>query len=150
MKKILTAISLILALSCVASKAQDMRQFSSRVDDNFKNKHPDWRPHTKQTVGTNTGYTWLVGKRIVDCFFGYLESEETAKIEYENRMRGYPVGPKAKLKDLGDEAVLYKVDSSEESTIIFRKSNVVVIIRAPSFAVAEGLAKEIAGLIPNK
>jgi hypothetical protein len=149
MKKILTGIA-ILVLYCVASNAQDMQAFSSRVDDNFKTKHPDWKPHSKQTVGTNTGYTWFVGKKIVHCFFEYTESEEAAKREYENNMRGYPVGPKAKLKELGDEEVLYKSDGCEESTIIFRRSNVVVTIRAPAIAVAEGLAKEIAGLVPNK
>jgi hypothetical protein len=150
MKKILTVITLFLALSTATSNAQDMRQFSSQLDENFKNKHPDWKPHSKQVYGTNTTYTWYVGKTRLQCMVGYTDSEQTAKREYENHKIGYPVGPKAHLKDLGDEAVLYKSDSREESTIIFLKSNVLVFIRAPTFGLAQGLAKEIAGLIPNR
>jgi hypothetical protein len=146
------SLSIFLALwfCCSANiSAQDIQSFSSKVDDIFKTKHPDWKPHGKQTFGTDTGYTWFVGKEILQCMVGYTESEQRAKREYENHKIGYPVGPKAQLKDLGDEAVLYKGDMREACTIIFRKSNVVVIIIAPSFSVAEGLAKEIAGLIPN-
>ncbi len=149
MKKILTVIILILALSCVASKAQDAQSLIDKVDDNFKNRHPDWRLHSKQVVGTNTEYTWRIGKNMLQCSVGYMDSEQSAKREYENQMRGYPVGPTAKLTDLGDEAVIYK-SRVEGGTIIFRKSNVVVVLVQGPLAVSEGLAKEIAGLIPNK
>ena len=101
-----------------------------------------------QITGNSTEYTLLIGKEILQCLVGVTDSEQAAKKEYKNQIQNYPVIPTAQVKDLGDEAVLYKVDRSEENSIIFRKSNVVVLIQGPTLAISEGLAREIAGLIP--
>jgi hypothetical protein len=131
--------------------AQDAQSLISKVEDNFKTKHPDWRFLYKQIDATNTVYVYYIEKIALQFLIGYTDSEEMATKEYENYKHGMPVGPKAQLKDLGDEAVLYQSNGREKCSIYFRKSNVVVVmIGAPSFTVAEGLAKEIAGLIPNK
>jgi hypothetical protein len=149
MRKILIGIALIFFAITTASMAQDAQSLINKVDDNFKNRHPDWRLHSKQSAGTSTEYTWRIGKNMLQCSVGYMDSEQSAKREYENQMRGYPVGPTAKLNDLGDEAVIYK-SRGEGGTIIFRKSNVVVVLVQGPLVVSEGLAKEIAGLIPNQ
>lgn len=150
MKKILIGIALIFTLSSTASMAQDIQSFSSKVDDNFKNRHPDWKFVSKEIDGTNIIYSWFVGKKGLQCLVSYTASEQTAKKEYDNHNHGFSVGPNAELKDLGDEAVLYRTKGADRSSIVLRKSNVVVLIHSPTFAAAESLAKEIAELIPNK
>jgi hypothetical protein len=149
MKKILTGIILILALSCVASNAQDRQSFMSKVDANFQNKHPDWILEHKQTVRTDTEYIWKAGKDMWQFVVGYPETEEQAKKRFWSHIDGFPSGyHNDGLRGIGDEAYLIG-DRNRACTIVFRKSNVVVLIKAPSFAMGEALAKEIAELIPN-
>jgi hypothetical protein len=149
-KKILTVIALLITLSSSASLAQDVQSFSSKVDDNFKNKHPDWKFVSKAIEGTNITYNWFIGNKGLQCLVSYTASEQAAKKDYDNINRGFSVGPKAELKDLGDEAVLYQTKGYDRSSMVLRKSNVVVLIYSPTFAAADSLAREIAGLIPNK
>ncbi len=150
MKIFLTGIALIFALSLAATQAQDRLSFMSKVDAYFQNKHPDWIPDHKQSVRTDTEYIWKAGKDMWQFVVGYPETEEQAKKEYWNHIRGFPSGyHNDGLRGIGDEAVLIG-DRNRPCTIVFRKSNVVVLIKAPSFAMGEALAKEIAGLVPNK
>lgn len=147
MKKILPVIAILMLVFSIPSKARTAQSFSDKVEDHIKTKHPDWRLHTRQTYRTDTGYVWYIEKSPLQCMIGETASQQVAAKEYEGHKRGYPVGPTAQLEDLGDEAVIWK-SGSAGGTIIFRKSHVVVIIIAPAISVAEGLAKEIAGLIP--
>lgn len=150
MKKILTVIALITTLFTTPFRAQDVRTFSSKVDDLIKNKHPDWRSHMKQIDGTDISNVWFVEeKKALQCLIGYTASEQAAKREYDN-YNGFPVGPTGQLKDLGDEAVFYQSKGSEDCTIIFRKSNVAVLLMSAPCVVTKGLAQEIAELIANK
>jgi hypothetical protein len=128
--------------------SQDAQALLRKVEDHFKNRHPDWEPYRKQITGANTEYTLLNGKDMLQCLVAYTDSEQAAKSEYKNQIWNYPVIPTAQVKDLADEAVLYKVENSEENSIIFRKSKVVVLIQGSTLAICEGLAREIAGLIP--
>ena len=151
MEKILTVIALMTTLFITPFNAQDVHTFSSKVDDHIKNKHPDWRSLMKQIDGTDISNVWFVEeKKALQCLIGYTASEQAAKREYDNYNHGFSVGPTAQLKNLGDEAVFYQSNGSEACTIIFRKSNVAVLLMGGPCVVSKGLAQEIAELIANK
>lgn len=150
MKNFWVGIALIFALSLAATQAQDRQSFMSKVDANFQGKHPDWILEHKQSVRTDTEYIWKAGKDMWQFVVGYPETEEQAKKRFWSHIDGFPSGyHNGGLRGIGDEAYLIG-DRNRACTVGFRKSNVVVLIKAPSFAMGEALAKEIAGLVPNK
>ena len=61
-----------------------------------------------------------------------------------------PVSPKEKPKELGDEALLYQTGNTGSSMILFRKSNVFIIITGSSITIAKTFANHIASVIPDK
>ena len=61
-----------------------------------------------------------------------------------------PVPPKERPKGLGDEALLYQTGNSGSSMILFRKSNVFILITGSSVMDARRFSDHIADVIPNK
>jgi hypothetical protein len=148
MKRLLPAVVLLLLISPPHTTAQDAKSFLDKVREQVKLKFPSWQFVGEAMHGSVRGYTWYVEKQPLQCEIVYTESEQAAAREFANNQNGFPVAPSWKVIDIGDEAVFFLSTRGGKCFLTCRRYHVVFQMYAPTLAVAEGLAKEIAALVP--
>jgi hypothetical protein len=65
-------------------------------------------------------------------------------------MSVFEIEPKSKIAGLGEEAFLYQGEQSKGSSVVFRKSNFVVVVGGSSVVIAEDFSKQFAEMIDGK
>jgi hypothetical protein len=130
---------------------QDLPSLVGQAEDTVKKKHPDWTLVSKRQERPNEIVcqwgTLNDGMRLL-IFYG--DSEQEAVERMNLAIKFIPVGPDKKLAGLGHEAYLWKTYGRNLGIIRFGKSNVFIDLTAPSVAVAEDMARSLAGLITSK
>jgi hypothetical protein len=109
-----------------------------KVHDTLAAKEPGWKITKKESSGNRTTYRWEmagVGKAEIHIFT--TGSPEEAAAALQKRMMRVQVGPTAKLKNLGDEAYIWRGPNSDIGIIRFRKGNFVIDVGASKSAIAE-------------
>src|SRR5262249_12039327 len=77
-------------------------------------------------------------------------SEDEAAARMKESLSHLSKGPGEKISSLGDEAYLWKSAGSTYAGIRFRKANLYVEVVAPSAAMAQEIAKELADFSARK
>jgi hypothetical protein len=120
-----------------------------KVHDTLTAKEPGWKITKKESSGNRTTYRWEmagVGKAEIHIFT--TGSPEEAAAALQNRMNRVQVGPTAKLKNLGDEAYIWKGPNLDTGIIRFRKGNFVIDVGASKSAIAEKFSAYAAEAMP--
>lgn len=118
-----------------------------KVHDTLTTKEPGWKITKKESEGSRTTYLWEmegVDKARIHIFT--TGSPEEAAVTLQKQIHSLQVGPTAKLKNLGDEAYVWK----GTGIIRFRKGNFVIDVGATKSAIAEKLSAYTAEAVPEK
>lgn len=146
----LRLLSILLSVS-VTIVAQDFASLLERAKNTVTARDPALELISKtQEQENEVVYQWgsLQGRVRLLVFFGASEQEATDKMRFSLKILSMGAGER--VADIGDEAYLAKNDVTGLGVIRFRKSNVFIDLAAPSVAMAEDLARSLAGLIPGK
>ena len=134
--------------------AKDFPSLLGKIESSVKKKQPDWKLVRKDLKENEAIYQWESEseskKHRVRLHIFHATSEKEAAEEMRKSIFRISVGPDAKLKELGDEAYIWKGSNRGYGIIRFRKSNVYVDVGASSVTIAEMLAKLIADLVPSR
>ncbi|MGH9845575.1 MAG: hypothetical protein ACREEM_43245, partial [Blastocatellia bacterium] len=125
--------------------------YLDKLHDALTAKEPGWKITKKESSGNRTTYRWEmaeVGKAEIHIFT--TGSPEEAAVLLQKRMGMVQVGPTAKLKNLGDEAYIWKGPNRDTGIIRFRKGNFVIDIGASKSAIAEKFSTYAAEAVPEK
>ena len=151
MKTICLVMLLVLLMSPMTVEAQEFSTLQRKVEEAVKREKPDWKLSQKDLVEREAYYRWEweseSGKQIARIILFYGTSRKDAEEKFKPDISRWSVGPDRKLTGLGDEAYLWIGANSGSGMIRFRKSNVFIDVSAPSVALAEQLAKQVADLI---
>ena len=136
----------------MSAAAKDFPSLLGKIESSVRKKQPDWKLIRKDLKENEAIYQWESEskKHRVRLFIFYATSEKEAAEEMRRSIFRISVGPDAKLKELGDEAYIWKDPNRGYGIIRFRKSNVYVDVGASSVTIAEMLAKLIADLVPSR
>jgi hypothetical protein len=140
----------LLICSSMALAAQGLPSPLEKVENSIKHEHPGWKLASKDLQGKEVIYRWELEKGGVRLLIFFAASRREAVDKMNNSLLRISVGPKAKLKAIGEEAYFWSDDNSGYGVIRFRKSNVYVDVVAPSATLAEELARSVDQLIQSK
>jgi len=117
-----------------------------KVHGTLTTKEPGWKITRKESEGSRTTYQWEmegVGKANIHIFTN--GSPEEAAVTLQKLINRVQVGPIVQLKNLGDEAYIWR-----SGIIRFRKGNFVIEVVATKPAIAEKLSAYAAEAVPEK
>ena len=122
-----------------------------KVEISFKESEPNWKLERKESKANSTIYRWKsAAKKEVTFEITRTASAQEALNMLKSTAMRVPVAPKPKISPIGDEAVLYKMDGSDSSMLLYTKSNIFVNVSASHFDDTERFATLIADQIPGK
>ena len=151
MKTIFLVLLLVLLIGPMSVEAQEFSALQRKVEDIIKREKPAWKLLHKDITERQVVYRWEweseSGKKGARILLIYASSRKEAEEQLRQGVEYISVGPDRKLTGLGDEAYLWIGANNRSGTIRFRKSNVFIDVSAPSVALAEQLAKQVADLI---
>lgn len=120
------------------------------IETSIKDKEPEWRLVAKEAESRSTIYRWKSGQENILAQVFSAESEQAASDMLHKFAMRFAVPPKARPKDLGEEALLFQRGNASGGTILFKKSNVFVHINGSSIVNARRFALHILDLIETK
>jgi hypothetical protein len=130
---------------------QELPILFQEAEITIKTKHPGFEI-VKKTVGAKEVIYNLQslqgGKMRLLLFYGTSEEEAVERMKVS--LKWISVGPDKKLIGVGDDAYLWVGHGRDHGVVRFRKSNVYVELSAPSVALAEDLATNLANIIKGK
>ena len=122
----------------------------SSIEGSIKNNEPTWQLSAKERQPKSTIYRWKAGNENVVAEVFVTSSKQAASDLLQEHAFRVPVPPKQKLKDLGDEALLYQSGSAANGMILFRRSNVFILLTGSSLSHARRFANHIVNVIPDR
>jgi len=120
------------------------------IEDSVKINDPTWQLSAREQQPKSTIYRWKLGQDNVVAEVFLTSSKEAASDLLQQHAFRVPVPPKEKLKGIGDEALLYQSSAAPNGMILFRKSNVFILITGSSVLNARKFANHIASVISDK
>jgi len=142
-------VGILLCVS-VDIMGQDFRSIREKVENVSKAKWPSWKLSQKIEEEKKVNYSWGSGRSgiRVMIFYGDSNHEAAELMEFKNKI--ISVGPGDMRTGFGDEAYSSESARGSGGQVRFRKANVYVEVTAPSLAIAEELARDIANSIKKK
>ena len=119
------------------------------IEDSIRSNEPTWQLSAKERQPKSTIYRWKAGNENVVAEVFVTSSKQAASDLLQEHAFRVPVPPKQKLKDLGDEALLYQ-SGSAAGMILFRRSNVFILLTGSSLTHARRFANHIVNVIPDR
>jgi len=131
--------------------AQGFSALLEKIEISVKDSEPNWKLETKEEYQANyILYNWKSAAKEVTVEITSTASAQEAVNMLKNTAMRVPVAPKHVTQSIGDEAVLYKSDSSDSSMLLYTKSNIFVKVTGSDFHDTDRFAKLIADQIPSK
>lgn len=118
MARIFFACIILVIVGCNAMASR--LQLSSLIESSMKDKEPNWRLYSKEAEPRSTIYIWKSGKDILVAKVFVTASEQAASDTFRKYARRFAVPPKERLKDLGDEALIFQSDNFPSGSLLFR------------------------------
>ncbi len=150
MKAISLKFILVFLLFPLAASAQDLKPLLDKVEGMVKSNLADWKPIIRTIHSDDASYNWRLEDKSLNLFIKQTESKERAAVDLQSVLSGLSVRPREKIEGLGDESLLSISKGNGYCSIVFRKSNFLILLSAPSLAMGESLAREIAAMIESK
>ena len=138
---------LLLFFGSMAAVTQDLL---SLIEGSVKDNEPTWQLSAKERLPKSTIYRWKAGNEKVVAEVFVTSSKQAASDLLQEHAFRVPVPPKQKLKDLGDEALLYQSGSAANGMILFRRSNVFILLTGSSLTHTRRFASHIVSVIPDR
>lgn len=120
------------------------------IEGSVKSNEPAWQLSEKEQQPNSTIYRWKSGQEEVVAEVFVTPSKQAASDLLQKYAFRVPVPPKEKPKDLGDEALVFQSSDVAGGMILFRESNVFILITGSSITVAKRFANHIGSVIPDK
>jgi hypothetical protein len=154
---------LVILFPTEAVIAQDKSELFNRIERSVNEKQSEWKLIKKRVYPkiAQAVYEWRSGKASVAVYILVYDSSEEASMRlkalplfYQGSgldVRGSDITVlKATVPNLGDENYLWEAsDRQRVMGVDFRKGRIVVHTNAPSIAMAEQFALQIAEAIPS-
>jgi hypothetical protein len=143
---LLTCISITMSTQAPQSAATSLLD---KAHDALTAKEPGWKITNKESSGNRTTYRWeMAGSGKAEIHVFTTDSPNEAATALQKRMNMVQVGPTAELKNLGDEAYIWKGPNHDTGIIRFRKGNFVIEVNASKSAIAEKFSAYAAEAMP--
>lgn len=150
----LCVILMVLSGECRMSFSQDsssqedvqaMQAVSAQLESFLKEKEPDW-PLVKKEIEVDSIRYYLRKslRQSIDVRIRFASSEQAASEMLSQHAMVYSIGPKARPKDVGDEAILFQGHNSDSGTLLFRRGKVFFRASGSSVKIARRIALHIA------
>lgn len=138
---------LLLFCSSMAAVTQDVL---TSIEGSIKDNEPTWQLSAREQQPKSIIYRWKAGKEIVVAEVFVTSSKQAASDLLQEHAFRVPIPPKQKLKSLGDEALLYQSGNAANGMILFRRSNVFILLTGSSVPNARRFANHIVNVIPER
>ena len=136
----------LMILGIVSLKAQSVNSVSSSIEPVVKGKKAGWVLEWKEVKNKVADLKWTIVKKRVDVTITETNSSEEATELLRQATMKIPVPPKAKLTGYGDEAYLYKMDKSDQSTILIKQDTLFIFVSSSHLDHAKEFATDICGV----